>query len=421
MQRIEADVLLRGRGAPIEPGVVVMDGGRITYAGTAAGAPPVGDARVTQARTVMPGMWDCHAHFTGSTALDPLRWALEPPAAAGARSAIDAGRALHAGITSVREVGGLGVHLARAIDDGSVPGPTIHAAGAMLSMTGGHGDLHELPLPVMRTLSEHVPYLRVCDGEADCRRAVREMLRMGAQLIKVHASGGMMTVLDDPHHQQFTDGELAAIVDEARRMDRVVAAHCHGKAGIMAALRAGVHTIEHGSWLDEEAADAMVAAGAMLVPTCFIGRHLREMTSGSASVRSHADDTDLPRHAVAKVAAAGDRHDEAVRIALAAGVRIAMGTDIFASHLWGRNAQEAVLLADLGMAPATVVTAATANGPLTLGPMAPRSGMLAEGHDADVLTIDGDPLDDIAVLADPDRITGVWQAGQPVTAVGTRG
>jgi imidazolonepropionase-like amidohydrolase len=419
VQRIEADVLLRGRGAPIERGVVVMDGARITYAGTAAGAPPVGDARVVQARTVMPGMWDCHAHFTGSTALDPVRWALEPPAAAGARSAIDAGRALHAGITSVREVGGLGVHLARAIADGSVPGPTIHAAGAMLSMTGGHGDLRELPLPVMRALSEQVPYLRVCDGEADCRRAVREMLRMGAQVIKVHASGGMMSALDDPHHQQFTDGELSAIVDEARRMDRVVAAHCHGKAGIMAALRTGVQTIEHGSWLDEEAADAMVAAGAMLVPTCFIGRYLREVISRSASGRSHdGDSADLPRHTVAKVAAAGDRHDEAVRIALAAGVRIAMGTDIFASHLWGRNAQEAVLLADLGMAPAAVVTAATANGPLTLGPMAPRSGMLVEGHDADVLTIDGDPLDDIAVLADPDRITGVWQAGQPV---GSRG
>ena len=110
MQRIEADVLLAGRGDPIERGVVVMDGGCITYAGPASGAPDTGDAAVTEARTVMPGMWDCHAHFTGSNAMDPLRWALEPPAAAGARSAIDAGRAVRAGITSVREVGGLGVH-----------------------------------------------------------------------------------------------------------------------------------------------------------------------------------------------------------------------------------------------------------------------------------------------------------------------
>lgn len=411
MQRIEADVLLAGRGDPIERGVVVMDGGCITYAGPASGAPDTGDAAVTEARTVMPGMWDCHAHFTGSNAMDPLRWALEPPAAAGARSAIDAGRALRAGITSVREVGGLGVHLASAVADGAVPGPTIHAAGAMLSMTGGHGDLHELPLPVMRTLTEHVPYIRVCDGEADCRRAVREMLRMGAQVIKVHASGGMLSALDDPNHQQFTDAELAAIVDEARRMDRAVAAHCHGKAGIMAALRAGVHTIEHGSWLDEEAAEAMVAAGAMLVPTCFISRHLRDLGDGGG----------LPDHTVTKIAAAGDHHDEGVQVALAAGVPIAMGTDIFASYLWGRNAQEAVLLAGLGMAPDAVITAATANGPLTLGPRAPRSGLLADGHDADVITLDGDPLDDIAVLADADRITGVWQAGHPVPAVGCHG
>jgi imidazolonepropionase-like amidohydrolase len=371
MERIEAQVLIPGRGEPTERGAVVMDAGRITFSGPAAKAPPVGDATVTEAYAVLPGMWDCHAHLTGSTSMDPVRWALEPPAAAGARSAIDAGRALRAGITSVREVGGLGVHVARAVADGTVPGPTIYGAGALLSMTGGHGDLHEIPLPVMHALADHVPYIRLCDGEADCRRAVREMLRMGAQIIKVHASGGMLSALDDPHHQQFTDDELAAIVDEAARMDRVVAAHCHGKAGIMAALRAGVRTIEHGSWLDEEAADAMLAADAILVPTCFVSRHLRDLGDGGG----------LPSYTVEKVAAAGDRHDEAVRVALAAGVRMAMGTDIFASHLWGRNAEEAVLLAGLGMPTPAVITAATANGPLTLGPRArPRRRRDHAGH-----------------------------------------
>lgn len=404
MERIEARLLLPGRGAPVERGVVVMDDGAITYAGPAGAAPPVGGATVTEAATVLPGLWDCHAHFTGSPAMDPVRWALEPPAAAGARAAVDAVTALRAGFTSIREVGGVGVDLARAVADGTLPGPTIHAAGAMLSMTGGHGDLHEIPLPVMGALTNHARHIRVCDGETDCRRAVREMVRMGAAVIKVHASGGMLSAEDDPHHQQFTDAELAAIVDEATRLGRAVAAHCHGRAGIMAALRAGVRTIEHGTWLDEEAAAAMVAAGALLVPTCFIGRHLREL----------GDDDSLPAHTVRKIAAAGDRHDEAVRIAIAAGVGIALGTDIFVSPLWGRNGEEAVLLHALGLPALDVVEAATATGPQTLGPAAPRSGRLAPGFDADVITVDGDPVDNIAVLADPHRVTGVWRGGVPV-------
>ena len=401
MQRIHADLLIPGHGAPIDGGVVVMDQGRITYAGPAADAPPHRDADVVEAAVVMPGMWDCHAHFTGTDSLDPLRWALEPTAAAGARSAVDARSALRAGITSVRELGGLGVHVARAIDDGTVTGPRIYGAGAMLSMTGGHGDLHELPLPVMRALEDATPYIRVCDGEDDCRRAVREMLREGARVIKVHASGGVLSATDDPHHQQFTAAELAAIVDEAGRMDRVVAAHCHGKAGIMAAMRAGVRTIEHGTWLDEEAAEAMVAAGAILVPTCFVSDHLQRMGATQGA----------PAHAMAKVDAAGDQHDRAVELAVACGVRIAMGTDIFSSGLWGRNGRELRLLHERGMSPLDVIEAATATAPATLGPQAPRAGVLAEGYDADVITVDADVLADIAVLEDPAHISGVWRGG----------
>jgi imidazolonepropionase-like amidohydrolase len=404
MQRIHADLLIPGRGEPVEDGVVVFDEGTISYAGPAAGAPPRGTAAVVEAPVVMPGMWDCHGHFTGSRSLDPLRWVLEPTAAAGARSAIDARSALRAGITSVRELGGLGVHLARAIDDGTVTGPRVYGAGAMLSMTGGHGDLHELPLPLLRVLQDATPYLRVCDGEDDCRRAVREMLREGARVIKVHATGGVLSATDDPHHQQFTDAELAAIVDEAARMDRVVAAHCHGKAGIMAAVRAGVRTIEHGTWLDEEAVEAMLAAGTILVPTCFISDHLQRFGAAEGA----------PAHAMAKVAAAGDQHDRAVGLAIARGVRIAMGTDIFSSALWGRNGRELSLLHQLGMSPLDAIEAATATAPATLGPQGPRSGMLVEGYDADMITVDADVLADIAALGDPANISGVWRGGVAV-------
>jgi imidazolonepropionase-like amidohydrolase len=404
MQQIHADVLIPGRGDPIAAGVVAMADGRISYAGPATNAPPANGAEVTEAVTVMPGLWDCHAHFVGSRSLDPLRWALEPTAASAARAAIDTRAALRAGITSVREVGGLGVHIARAVADGTLAGPAIYGAGAMLSMTGGHGDLHELPIAVMRAVQQTTPYIRLCDGEDDCRRAVREMLREGARLIKVHASGGMLTVVDDPHHQQFTDAELAAIVDEAARADRVVAAHCHGKAGIMAALRAGARTIEHGTWLDEEAADAMVAADAILVPTCFVGMQLQQA----------GHEGGVPAYTMAKIAVAGDQHDRAVEIAIATGVRIAVGTDIFASGTWGRNGEELGLLHRRGMSALDVIEAATATAPATLGPQGPRSGMLASGYDADVITVDTDVTDDVDALGDPAHITGVWRAGIPV-------
>src|SRR5262245_19940420 len=145
MERIEADLLVPGRGEPIHDGVVVWDGPTITYAGPAAGAPPGGQAPSTRAAAVLPGLWDCHGHLLGIRTLDLSRLPLEPVALRAARCASDLRAALDAGVTSVRVVGGLGVHLARAVEEGTVDGPAIYAAGAVLSVTGGHGDLHSLP------------------------------------------------------------------------------------------------------------------------------------------------------------------------------------------------------------------------------------------------------------------------------------
>ncbi len=146
-QRINADLLVPGRGAPIADAVLIMDGGAISYAGPAADAPATPDATVISAPTVMPGLWDCHAHFMGTHSLDLSRLPQEPVALRAARASADLRAALDAGVTSVREVGGIGVELARAVDEGSLPGPSIYAAGAVLSTTGGHGDLHSYPLP----------------------------------------------------------------------------------------------------------------------------------------------------------------------------------------------------------------------------------------------------------------------------------
>src|SRR5215469_3662467 len=261
MERIEAELLIPGSGEPVRDGVVVLDGGVITYAGQARGAPETPTATVHRTETVMPGMWDCHGHFLGVRSLDLGQLPVDPVPLRAARAVRDLRAALDAGITSVREVGGLGIHLARAVSEGVLDGPGIYSAGAILSTTGGHADLHSYPLQWVTDFGHHYGELRLADGQAECMRAVREQLRRNAQLIKVCASGGVMSEVDDPIHQQFTDAELRAIVEVASLADRVVAAHCHGKPGIMAAIGAGARTIEHGTYLDEETCDAMRETG----------------------------------------------------------------------------------------------------------------------------------------------------------------
>jgi imidazolonepropionase-like amidohydrolase len=404
--RIEADLLVPGRGVPIRNAVVVLDGPAIQYAGPAASAPPTPSAAVVRTPTVLPGLWDCHAHFMGMRTSDLGRLPLTPTALRAARCVADMRAALDAGITSVREVGGLGVDLARAVAEGTAEGPTIYAAGAMLSTTGGHGDIHSLPLSVLAEFAHAGGEMRLADGPAECAKAVREQLRKGARVIKIHASGGVLSELDDPIHQQFTVAEMQAMVEVAGMADRVVAAHCHGKPGMMAALESGVRTIEHGTYLDEEVAAAMRETGAILVATRTIIAEL-------------LDDEGVPAYAAEKLKAIAEHHSEALALAYEAGVTMAAGTDIVMSGTglaasWGRNGREVALLVEAGFSPLAAIEAATANGPLTLGPQAPRSGVLAEGYDADVITVEGDPVADIGVLAQPERVTGVWKAGQRV-------
>ncbi len=407
MLRIEAHVLIPGDGEPVADGVVVADGSAISYAGPAASAPQTPDADVTTAAAVMPGMWDCHTHFLGSRVFDLAKLVQEPLALRAVRSARDLRNALDAGITSVREVGGLGVYLARAVTEGVLDGPSIYAAGAILSTTGGHGDLHCYPLSFVNDFNRTDGAARLADGTADCMRAVREQLRSGARVIKVCASGGVLSEIDSPIHQQFTVAELRAIVEVAGLADRVVAAHCHGKPGIMAAIEAGVRTIEHGSYLDSEACDAMVEQGMILVPTRSIVEDIL------------ANLQEVPPYAAAKLTALASTHAEAVQLAIERGVTVAMGTDIGLTGMdlpnsWGNNGTELIYLAKLGMTPLQAIAAATAIAPQTLGPQAPRSGQLTAGYDADILTLDADPLVDISVLAKPEHVTGVWTGGRRV-------
>jgi imidazolonepropionase-like amidohydrolase len=184
-------------------------------------------------------------------------------------------------------------------------------------------------------------------------------------------------------------------------MERLVGAHCHGKRGIINALQAGVMTIEHGTYLDEEAADAMVETGAILVPTRWIVEFL--MTEG--------DKRGMPAYAKKKGQEAAQHHADAVALAVEKGVKIALGTDIWSTGLWGRNAEELGYMVDAGMTPLQAIECTTANGPETLGPQAPKAGQLLEGFDADVICVSGNPSSDVTVLADPDNVTHVYKGG----------
>jgi imidazolonepropionase-like amidohydrolase len=409
MYRIEADILIPGRGAPIEDGCVITEGGTITYAGPCDAAPPSPMAAVSRVPVVMPGMWDAHTHFTGLTTPDLGNLVKTPQALAAARSVRDAEAALMAGFTSVREAGGYGIYLARAVEEGSILGPTIYSAGAILSTTGGHGDLHSYPLDWLTGYGASGGMLELCDGVPECLKATRKQLRRNARVIKVCASGGVLSEVDHPIHQQFSLEELRTIVEEAARADRVVMAHCHGKPGIKAALDAGVATIEHGTHLDEETAAQMKEQGAVLVPTRFI---VERLLAGGRQAGA-------AEYAMRKLEAMADRHLQAMALAHEAGVTIALGTDMATSGQnsavpWGANAEEVIYLARAGMSPLEVIEAATFTGPTTLGPQAPASGLLADGYDADIIAVASNPLDDVTVLAHPTNITHVWKAGNLV-------
>lgn len=408
--RIDADQLIPGNGEPVRDATVIIRGDEIEWAGPRADAPNIADETATwSVPHLMPGLWDCHTHMTGltSTSLDDVMRLPVPVAAA--RAVRDAGRAIEAGITSVREVGGYGVYISRVIDEGSVPGPSIYAAGDLISPTGGHADLHTYSMGCVADLGKCGGWLRTCDGIPECLRAVRIQLRRGAKLIKICASGGVLTTYDHPMHQQFSDEELKAMVEEAARAERIVAAHCHGKAGIMAALRAGAKTIEHGTYLDEEAAQAMKDANAILVTTRFVKVRMLE----------HGKRTGIPDYAYQKLLDTADTQRQAVELAIRLGVTIAAGTDSLTSGddtalPWGLHGYELKLLVDAGMTPLEAIRSATAIAPHTLGLQAPKSGQIKAGYDADLIAVAGDPVRDISLLTGPDHITHVWKNGRLV-------
>ncbi|KAH8649842.1 hypothetical protein BX600DRAFT_387908 [Xylariales sp. PMI_506] len=396
---IAASLLIPGRGQPIDNGAVIIQDDKIAWVGPESSLP--GRYRsllFTRVPVLMPGLWDCHLHihgfgpkgrestqFTGSGALY------------GARAAKELERTLLAGFTSIREVSGFGGEVAPAIEEGTIIGPHVYSSFASLSMTAGHADIHNLPISTVNDAAAHGLANYVCDGVPECIKGVRTQLRRGAKLIKICASGGVGSLVDDPEDAEFSPEELKAIVDEAARAKRIVAAHCHGKAGIINALNAGVKTIEHGSYLDEECVALMKEKGAILVATRLV------IQSGLDSKN------EWPPLQYSKMVKIAIPHKKAYALAVRSGVKIALGTD----YLPGKNGKELIYAVEAGMTPLQAIEACTATSPETLGAhLAPKSGQLKEGYDADLIAVSSNPLEDISILSNVDDITYVWKGGK---------
>jgi imidazolonepropionase-like amidohydrolase len=331
--------------------------------------------------TVMPGLIDVHTHLTMTPDFDPYRELISTSAKEAINGVVNARTTLMAGFTSVRNVGASGfvdVDLRDAINTGQVSGPHMQVSGPLLGITGGHCDDNLLPIQY------HLVGDGVADGIDQVQHKVRENIKYGADLIKICATGGVLSKGDDPQAAQYTLEEMKAIVADAHRLGRKVAAHAHGAQGILWATEAGVDSIEHGSYIDDAAIAEMKNHGTYLVPTLYLEDWMVE--KGHLPAFYHQKMVD-----VCAVAKSNIKH------AMQAGVKIAMGTDA-AVYPHGLNAHELdVYVNQLGMAPLAALQTATVNAADLMGWSA-KTGTLEPGKWADIIAVDKNPLDDVRVL-----------------------
>jgi len=348
--------------------------------------------------TVLPGFIDAHTHITGEgTGNAVVRAATESPVDAAVRSTAYAKRTLEAGFTTIRNLGaegGADVALRRAIEAGIVPGPRMWTARTTISITGGHGDQGGLrpDLWVAPTWMDGI-----VDSADEARKAVRYQHKYGADLIKITATGGVLSIGDSGDAQQFTDEELKAIVEASHLLGMKVAAHAHGKRGIESAIRAGVDSIEHGTYSDDETFRLFKQHGTYLVPTILAGKTVAEM----ATIPGHFHPS-----VQEKAARIGPLIQDMFKRAHAAGVKIAFGTDSGVSN-HGDNAKEFQYMVEAGMPAMEAIQAATRGGADLIG--APdRIGSIQAGRFADLVAVAGNPLTDIGELK---RVTFVMKGG----------
>ena len=400
---LKAARLFDGRGDAVVPnGVVIVEGGQIRAAGSGLAIPAgarvidLGDA------TLLPGLIDAHTHVTNESTDEWLQGFFNnvsrDVAESAIRATVNARKILAAGFTTVRDVGSgdyIDVGLRNTIRDGVVPGPRMLVAVHALGARGGHCD--EGGFPFNRFGPEPGIEHGIASGPDQFRDAVRFQVKYGADVIKICATGGVLSLADEVDTSQLSQEEMNAIVEEAHRLHKKVAAHAHGAEGARFAIRAGVDSIEHGSFMGDEELRMMKERGTWLVPTLLAG----EYAAGRSAIRHY------PPAIAAKAKAAVAVRSDMFRKALRMGVKIAFGTDSAVSP-HGINAQEFGLMVDLGMTPAAALRAATASAADLLG-LSQTIGTLQPGKAADVIAVPGNPLADIHAM---ERVKFVMKGGE---------
>jgi len=383
-------------GTLIDNAVVLVSGERITAAGSKLAIPA--DAKIIDLgnKTLLPGLIDTHTHITGrpeDAGYGIIAKSIPRQALQGARNARVT---LQAGFTTIRDVGADGyadIGLRDAINEGDVPGPRIAASGPALGITGGHCD-DTMHAPEYKSTS-----LGVADGVDEALKVTRRNIKYGADVIKICATGGVLSFGDDPRTSQYTLEELKAIIGDAHRLGRKSAAHAHGGDGIKLAVLAGVDSIEHGSYIDDEGIKLMKEHKTYLVPTLYLGDWLLE----------NAEAIKLPKPLLEKAKVVLPQARINIGKAIKAGVPIAFGTDA-AVYPHGLNAREFAVLVKLGMTPAQALRTATVNAADLLG-WSDKVGSIEAGKYADLIAVDGDPLKDVRTL---EQVQWVMKGGTVV-------
>src|SRR5580704_12308492 len=396
---INAKIFDGMRGDYLDESIVVVEADRIVEVSRTRGASTGGDTVDVGGKTLMPGLIDAHCHVLGAS-LKVTDIETQPLTYVAGYASKMLGHALDCGFTTVRDVGGGDAGIARAVAEGLIRGPRVFFAGRALSMTGGHGDFRD-PFSGVGACgcSGEGRVALVVDGEDAVRTAAREELRRGAHCIKIMLSGGVLSPADPIWMDQFTDREVIAAVEEAARRRKYVAAHCHPPSSITRAAMLGVRTIEHATLIDESSAEAVKTAGAYVVPTTVIVRALLDDAKAGG----------LPSWMSGKLGEVSDQSLKGLEIKDRSGLEIGFGTDLL-GHLHTHQTREFLIRREVQSAIAILRSVTSVNAEIL---MEPHLGKIQPGCYADILVVDGDPLEDIGVLAqDGRKLSVIMKAGE---------